>query len=368
MKSIGIITFHSSHNYGSVLQAYAMVCTMRSLGLQVSVIDYRHPKTIAMYDFSWWSKNRGLKANLANLWYRGFLRRAIKREQKFNSFINSYFPLTKRYLDYKEIEDIYDYLVCGSDQIWNPKSSGKNSPAYFLDFGDNNSTRFSYAASSGSQPFAKGQEEKYCRYLQKFKNIGVREYGMVTYIKEALGLSSTVNPDPTALITMEDWQKIEEPVIDVPEKYILVYSISNMIETVKFAGKVGKEYNIPVLHINPSRGSYYNMKKAGVISLNDISPGQFLWLFHHAQFVISNSFHGNMFSIIYQRPFAWYVTNEKDGRISTLHERLGLGKTRQVKELEDISKEIWAMDYCTINTIVDNIRKQGIQYIMECIS
>ena len=136
----------------------------------------------------------------------------------------------------------------------------------------------------------------------------------------------------------------------------------------KFAGKVGKEYNIPVLHINPSRGSYYNMKKAGVISLNDISPGQFLWLFHHAQFVISNSFHGNMFSIIYQRPFAWYVTNEKDGRISTLHERLGLGKTRQVKELEDISKEIWAMDYCTINTIVDNIRKQGIQYIMECIS
>ena len=134
-KKCGIVTFHSSHNYGSVLQAYAMVRVMQKMGLDAELIDFRHPRTTDMYEWRLWSTYKNWKWNLRELVLRGLFSFGKKREQVFSDFIENVLKKSKRVKDKNDIPDIYDILVCGSDQIWNPKASGENDPIYYLDFG-----------------------------------------------------------------------------------------------------------------------------------------------------------------------------------------------------------------------------------------
>lgn len=366
MKKIGIVTFHSSHNYGSVFQAYAMAIVLQKMGLDARIVDYRHPATTAAYEFVWWYRGRSLKANLSNLWRHGILRKDREREQNFNDFINKNLPLTERYTKKDDIKDEFDYLVCGSDQIWNPKASGRNSSVYYLDFGKRETIRFSYAASSGGEDFAKGHEKEIGAYLSSLKRIGVRENSMKEYIHHTFNMECTVNPDPTSLLEQDDWVRLEEPVENIPNKFLLVYSLRNMRETVLFAKEVGDRYNLPVIHINPKRGRKGNEKVAGVRSLTTVSPSQFLWLFHHATFIVTNTFHGNMFSIIYRKPFVWYKKNN-DERILTLHEFIGLGELRQVSDTNKFDGTLLTMDYASIEKLIRNFKDAGLKYMKDCI-
>lgn len=369
MKTIGIVTYHSSHNYGSVLQAYAMVRTMQKLGLDAKIIDFRHPKTTAAYEFSLWSRYLSFKANLSKLIYRGVLGIGKEREEKFRRFIDTSFPKTKTYTKCEDIHEHFDFLVCGSDQIWNPCASGCNDMTYFLEFDNKNAIKFSYAASSGGQDFCKGWEEKAYRILYSFKRIGVREECMKEYLKSNFDLQSTVNPDPTALLDKEEWEKLEEPLSSIPEKYLLVYSIRSMSDTVEFALKAGLKFNLPVVHINPKNGSEANFCLEGVFSFNNVSPGQFLWLFHHATFIVSNTFHGNMFSVIYRKNFVWYRTNPNDTRMLTLHSKIGLGSSRciDVDNICDFSKLDNKIDYSSIESNITQFKNEGINYICDII-
>ena len=184
-KKCGIVTFHSSHNYGSVLQAYAMVRVMQKMGLDAELIDFRHPRTTDMYEWRLWSTYKNWKWNLRELVLRGLFSFGKKREQVFSDFIENVLKKSKRVKDKNDIPDIYDILVCGSDQIWNPKASGENDPIYYLDFGTT-TCKFSYAASSGSVRFGDENPELFKKYLQNLKSIGVRERFMQEYIKEEL--------------------------------------------------------------------------------------------------------------------------------------------------------------------------------------
>lgn len=363
MKNIGIVTFHSSHNYGSVFQAYAMAKVMQNLGLNAKIIDFRHPATVAKFEFVWWYKGQSLKANLSNLLYRGLLGQGKKREHMFNEFIEKNMPLTKRYQNRKCINEHFDYLVCGSDQIWNPKATGKNDPIYYLDFDDDSTIRFSYAASSGSSPFAEGCEEQMNHYLKRMKGIGVRETYMKDYIQEKFGLSAVVNPDPTFLLDKEEWQKLEEPVCGLPKDYLLVYTLKAKQDCLLFAAEIGKKLNLPVVIINPGRGRKDRSIEGANYSLFDVAPGQWLWLYHNAKFVVSNTFHGNMFSVIYRKNFVCYAPDLRDTRIVTLHSRIGLGDTRLLKASIDFDVKKRTIDYGSINSQIESFRQEGVGYI-----
>ena len=165
----GIVTFHSSHNYGSVLQAYAMVKVMQRLGLDAELIDFRHPRTTDMYEWRLWSPYKNWKWNLRELVLRGLFGFGKKREQVFSDFIENVLVKSKRVKDKNDIPDIYDVLICGSDQIWNPKASGENDPIYYLDFGTT-TCKFSYAASSGSVRFGDSNPTQFKKYLTNLKN------------------------------------------------------------------------------------------------------------------------------------------------------------------------------------------------------
>lgn len=357
----GIVTFHSAHNYGSVLQSYAMVMTMKKMGLDAELIDFRHPHTTDAYEWRLWTPYKNWRWNLKDIALRGIMGIGKNREQVFKDFIDHQLPKSDRVSGYKEIPpQKYDVLVCGSDQIWNPVSTGENDPIYFLDFG-NTKCKFSYAASAGSCKFPQEEHDKYAAYLKHLKSIGVREVFLQNYLKEEFGVDSVVNPDPTLLLNAEEWAGIEKVYPNLPEQYLLVYTLAKVDETLAFAHQVGTKLGLPVVQICNTRGLKGKSKKNVDYNIMDASPQQFLWLFHHANFIVTNTFHGNMFSVIFRKNFVHYDVNGNDSRITTLHEAIGLKKSRMIKNIEDIKEK--QINYNLIEDSINAYANKGIQFI-----
>lgn len=357
----GIVTFHSSHNYGSVLQAYAMVKVMQRLGLDAELIDFRHPRTTDMYEWRLWSPYKNWKWNLRELVLRGLFGFGKKREQVFSDFIENVLVKSKRVKDKNDIPNIYDVLICGSDQIWNPKASGENDPIYYLDFGTT-TCKFSYAASSGSVRFGDSNPTQFKKYLTNLKSIGVREQFMKDYIKEAFGLESTVNPDPTFLLDATEWAQIEKPYKGLPEKYLLVYTIQQPKVTIKLAQQVATFLKLPIVQICNDRDWNALTHKGVNYRLLDVSPQQFLWLFHNATFVVTNTFHGNMFSIIFRKNFIHYITDICDTRIITLHNIIKL-RGKMIQNISSFNRRQSIIDYSILETNITNYRNRGLDFI-----
>ena len=367
MKTIGIVTFHRSHNYGSALLAYAMSRIMSSLGLDARIVDYRHHASELMYGFVWWDKSRSFRQNVHHLISHGLLGRGRKRRKAFDRFITGNLPLTRPYSDRSGIKEHFDYLVCGSDQIWNPDAPDSRDDIYFLDFGDKDTVKFSYAASSGGRKFMAVNEDRTKDLLSAMKRIGVREQFMKDYISSRFGLESTVNPDPTLLLPSSEWASLEREVPNLPSEFILVYSLLDTCRTVALAADLGRELSLPVVHLNHWTEAKANRVEGAGISLFGVSPEQFLWLIHKASFVVSNSFHGNIFSIIYRKDFVCPAFDSEDERIVTLHERVGLGKERFIRSSGNFSPGLRHIDYAALEGNIEAFRNEGLRFIKECL-
>lgn len=365
MRRCGIVTFHSPHNYGSVLQAYALIKVLREMGLKAEIIDFRHPHTTDMYEWKFWSPYKTVRWNVVDLVIRGMFGIGREREKQFRKFIEHILPKSKRYYNRSEIPgNEYDILICGSDQIWNPISTGENDPIYFLDFG-NTVCRFSYAASSGSRPFGDGCHERIQVYLEKFISIGVREKFMQDYIKEEFGFESTINPDPTLLLSAEKWSEIEVEYSKLPKNYLLVYSLWEHKDILSFAQAAAEYLRLPLVHISTDYTLRALFHKGIKYSLTDVSPQQFLWLFHYASFIVTNTFHGNMFSVIYRKNFINYATDGKrDARISTLHEMIGL-KDRIMSDIEIFKTANKEIDYSKIEDEILCFQEFGVDFLKK---
>lgn len=362
-RKCGIVTFHSAHNYGSVLQSYAMVMIMKKLGLDAELIDFRHPHTTAIYEWKLWTAYKNWKWNIKDFILRGILGIGKKREKVFRDFIDTKLPMSQRVSNRNEIPPTdYDVLVCGSDQIWNPVSTGENNPIYFLDFGMT-SCRFSYAASAGSSKFPPEEHEKYARYLENLRSIGVREQFLKDYIESEFQLESEVNPDPTLLVNRLEWEKIEEPYLGLPRQYLLVYTLVHASETLAFARQIGNKLGLPVVQICNTRGLKGKLKKHVDYVLLDASPSQFVWLFNHARFIVTNTFHGNMFSVIFRKSFVHYDVNGFDSRITTLHNAIGLNQTRMIRTVDDLKES--DINYAIIESQISAFSDKGIQFIKK---
>lgn len=362
----GIVTFHSAHNYGSVLQAYAMVMTMKNLSMDAELIDFRHPHTADAYEWKLWTPYKNWRWNLKDIFLRGMMGIGKKREKVFKDFIEHQLLKSERFNSRKDIpSNKYDVLICGSDQIWNPVSTGENDPIYFLDFG-NTSCKFSYAASAGSCKFPVQEHDKYLGLLKNLKSIGVRENFLQDYIKEEFALDSVVNPDPTLLLSADEWEKIEKSYMGLPKQYLLVYTLVKTDETLAFARQVGIKLGLPVVEICNTRGLKGKSKKNVDYNIMDASPQQFLWLFHHASFIVTNTFHGNMFSVIFRKSFVHYDVNGNDSRITTLHEAIGLKRTRMIKDVDALKER--DINYNLIEDQIKAYADEGIQYIKSNLS
>lgn len=300
-KKAAIATYHKSWNYGACLQAYASLRVFENIGFDAVLVNYvnadERPKTAVDHLMSGNVKN-AVSAAIKNTLF-GCRRNAMKA---FDSFHRS----LRRTPSVSCAEDLVglsvDILVAGSDQIWNPEiSGGMLDPVFLLDT-VGSAKKISFASSAGSHRFTVQEQDELKRSLDGYSAVSVREDFLGDQIEEFTGARPFKCLDPTLMLTSEQWSFEEKRPRDVEEgeKYILAFTLkSNDGEGAGFWGCLSKDTGLPVWRL--TNNSY---REKGVDrQLLGMTPQEFLWLVHHASFIITDSFHGTAFSINYSTPF-----------------------------------------------------------------
>lgn len=291
MKRCGIITIHKVPNYGATFQAFALLKFINNLKrVDVEIIDYQMNGTL-VYDKSCNRVIRKIWGILNN--FPLYLSRK-KKDKKFAEFWEKNYILSLR--SYNGDEDIfsnppcYDIYIAGSDQLFNLELTN-NSSAFYLQFAKGR--KISYSTSFGMKGIQKSFRPLMEKTLPSFSSISVREKSACEYIKKEMGLECRTTVDPVLLLNRDEWSVYSRKV-RLPAKYIFVYIMSdneNINPTIQW---VKQKANLPVVAIK----TFDNNPHVKARFIEDAGPSEFLYLVEHAEFVITNSYHGSLLSII----------------------------------------------------------------------
>lgn len=374
-KKALIITMHRIINYGSALQAWALQESIKKMGFDVQLIDYRYPNDYYFnhckcerFSLRHFLKKITLKNVLSVFKYK-ILYQSKKQQNLFHQFWQDYFSLTKEYVspnDLKENPPIADVYVTGSDQVWNPKTM-YGDPAFFLDFGNSLIPRISYAASFGINVIPDEYKDEYIKYINKYKDLSIREKTGIEIVKSLTGRDSTLVCDPTLLLTKEDYSILaSSSTIKIDKPYLLAYILDyayNPRPAIDYVIKqVSKKLGLHIVYLLCGNVNGY---KIGSTTVSAVGPNEFCKLFHDASFVVTSSFHGTVFSLINEKSFYAITSAEKtDSRISSLLQEVGL-KDRGIpaNQLLDIQSFNLNVDYTLVRSEVLRIRKNSIDYL-----
>lgn len=327
MKTVGIITMHKVINYGSALQAYALQQVIEKLGYDCEIIDYVYPNE---YHLSQYAKMPFWKSwilFIIQLLY-GFPQK--KRMKLFESFYSKFLKLSS--VCYKSREQLqnhpphYDIYVTGSDQVWNPKYIGGDTN-FMLSF-VSDVPKIAYSASFATDSISEKYKEMYKNCLNEYAAISVREQKGVEIVNSLLGRNAEVVLDPTLLLKAEEYETIaKESTIQINEPYILAYILGYSFNPYPYVEHLIKHiqkklgYKVYLLNVSNVRMLFVR----DTVRLQKVGPSEFVYLFKNASFVITTSFHGTAFSIIFNKPFyALVKKGNRDDRIMSLLQLLGL--------------------------------------------
>lgn len=365
MKKVKILTFHNAENYGATLQAYALKETLKKLETEPSFINYIDKNILKDYILI---RTNSLKSFFSSIFYWP---RNLKRKMNFRKFINKYLDgNTKPYFNKEEIEcDVNgeEVYIAGSDQIFNPNLTGGLSDIYTLNFGDNNITKIVYGASVGNEESIEKNENDFSSKLQSINMLSVRESNLIESLKSVTGKVIEKVLDPTLLLEKKEWDNLilENKVKQLyNEKYILVYTLFENKEITKITNYLSEKTGYKVIHFRK-----YNTYKKQKCSLYTKGPADFVNAFKNSEYVITNSFHGLVFSIIFERKFYAVMPNERAGRLKDLITVLGLEK-RAVQNISDIlNKDIdETIDFTNAKNTIDNEKQKSIEYLKKGIN
>ena len=348
---IAIITFHRAINYGAVLQAYALGKHIQGRGGNVKIVDYN----AEFYrKYSLFHNIKNIRAVLGECMRIPIV---TKKKKKFRNFIRKNMQLTMEMSgksDYWNlIEKDFDLFISGSDQVWNYEYIGLDGK-YFLDFVKDSQKKNSYAASFGfgSLPM---HEKWYKDKLADFNNISVRERSASDIITKLLPQRKIVDVvvDPTMLVPRKEWQKLETKPRAARGKYVLLYIFGEQRELIEFAIDIAKSEKADIVYV--CDGIFKNIDATYA---RGIGPEEWLYLVNHAEAVVTNSYHGLVFSLIFNKSLFIGLNPPPDNTNSRMLEAMknyGLEDRIIEKNGRWISKEI---DYLSINNkICEDVRR-----------
>ena len=319
----GLVTFYHIHHYGALLQAAATERAVESLGGACEIIDYYVNQNNDLF-----RKPTGVGSAAADVHTALHYKALRDRYQRFERFSKDHLRISgHRFESLEELRSAelpYDLILSGSDQIWNPKifPDGRFDPVFFGTFSSRR--KIAYAPSFGVPHIPEGMEEELRSYLESFSHISVRERQGREIVKEITGKDVPVVLDPTLLLTAEQWSAMAVPP-DRSGGYILCYCISKPGALAPYIQRLAEETGLPVVQLCGIRQKVHP-KAACVL---DAGPSEFLGLFQNASYVCTNSFHGTVFSVQFQKPFFTAVAPSElaapeSSRTFSILSRLGL--------------------------------------------
>lgn len=361
MTKVGIITFHRAHNYGAVLQAYALYSTIKNISiddsLNVSFVD-NSPRYITNSYKPLPKINKNAIKNPL-LYVKNILTYGLKKERynKFNSFIE------KMSMGSANTED-YDIVVCGSDQIWNPNITTGIDPFYYggLSSKGQKPKKISYAASFGLNSLPIETRSEIAKNLKSFSSISVRESNGVDILNDELNIKGATHVvDPCLLLNGNDWKKIAKDV-NINERYVFVYRMNDSIDLIKAASDYATKNNCKIIEI-----SYGYKNRTKIISNHEIrlelGPEEFLGLIMNAEFVFTNSFHSTVFSVLFEKKFYSFSIGKISSRITSFLNSIGL----ENQYLESYSNSVndIVVDYTKVNEKLKKLSKDSKLFLFE---
>ena len=348
---IGIITFHDTTNFGSLLQTTGLFAFLNQHYRSVEVINYQCEaivrKELPMKNINYFNLKDVLKAIL--------IYPPIKRKYKeMERFSNENLNISKNQYFKENIEkanEIYDCFVVGSDILWHENITEYDS-TYFLDFADQNKSKISYATSLGldNEDLTEWQKQMSNKYLSCFNYISVREPNALNELKNITNKKINVVCDPTILIEKKYWLKFIKNIDN--KKYVLIYFRDEKNMVFDFARKISKDKGLKVLFINNGKENQ-NIQNIWPKSIED-----FLSLIFNAEYIVTASYHGVIFSLLFNKEFYYFNRNYK-GRMENLIEKSGV-KNRNLEFIE-YNKNLLEekIDYDLVNRNIDKFRMES---------
>lgn len=340
--NIGIITFHSAHNYGAMLQAFALQKYIKNnYNCNVKNINFNTDKDIKAYKI--FKKHKKIHSYIWEILKFLHYSELKKRHNSFESFLNDYIDTTERYPTYKKLIENpppFDIYISGSDQVFSPM--GKELIAYYLDFGYDDTKRIAYAPSFGYTSIPDDKKEIIKKLLLRFNYLSAREKSGCQIIKDLINKDVPNVVDPVFLLDSQEYRKISNPVKLKYENYILCYSLVGIKKQIALAIRLKEITGLPIVLIKdsallPIKGVDKIIRFAG--------PREFLWLFDNAKYVVTDSFHGTAFSLIFKKNFFSTIAfPEKADRIYSILNEIGLND-RIIDNLIEITENNLEINY-----------------------
>lgn len=372
MKKVGIITYHRSHNYGALLQAYSLLTFLRKKKLNVEIIDYWPLYRKGIYDLLYLNfKEKSILFNIKTIIaFVVVFSRKYTRYRRFNKFIHNELGVVKKkpILNGIEISDNYDSLFFGSDQIWrfNEFSSFTGlDPVYWGAYPLNaNIKKISYAASMGKMNTKQLNNKKVGELLLNFSSISVREKQLLDYVKNLTSKKVTHVLDPVFLLSKSEWDELAQKrgfKTDFKKKYLLLYNLNMSEETYYIAKEIAKERDLEIFELS----GFVRPFKLGKRHKDKFGPMEFINAIKNAEFVISTSFHGVAFSILFEKNFLSLGMKNNSDRVTSLLASLDLENHYFEKGKEFLLGQI---DYNSVNLKLETLKKESLNFLEVNIS
>lgn len=361
---IGILTFHRAINYGAVLQCYALYKTLKSMGYDVEVIDYR-PNAIEKYRMQFRMKDfADAKGVIGKLRYLvsciTLIGSKFRTSKKFDAFLCNNLTMSPVYKDASEIKNYYDVVFFGSDQIWNPQICEGLDKAYYGQFDKGHAKFIGYAVSLGRQDLILGQAaEPFKLYLGSFDKIAVREETLQKFLADKFDVNAEMVCDPSLLLSREECEGIAVKPKD--EKYVLLFMLEDNPCFVKFAERIACQIDAKVIRMGAVQNPFHNYHCK---MRPELSPAEFMGYIKHADCIVTDSFHATSFSIIMQKNFYTLMKKNNNDRSKTILSVAGL-EGRQIDACKDVIFS--SVDFTGVQQRLDSYKNKSILYISECL-
>ena len=358
---IGIVTWYKNGNFGGTLQAFALQTVLQRQGYETEFVNYNEANKLTTK----------IKRILKNIFVRiKYPSSAISRK-KIWKFVKKNMNESRFFNNYNKLKDYakenYKVAICGSDQIWS--NINEINEFYYLTFMEK-SKRIAYAPSIGVNKIDKEKEKKFKEYINDIKYLSVRETYGRNIIKKITGNSAKVVLDPTLLLNSNEWRYfLKLPPPQNKSRYILCYFISYKKEYVDFAERLSKQTNLPIIYISSAKIKFGKPKQRSKCGIRE-----FITLINEAEYVLTDSFHGLVFSINFNKKVAVFRRfNDNDiicqnSRIYSILEQLGI-ENFLLETTDDVKKIIDnEFNYIEINKKLNSLRIKSNNYLFESLN
>jgi len=369
-QKVGIITYHqAAYNAGAMLQAYALHKSIQDFGYSCEVIN--HKIDYNSFSLDWFDdlvREYGFIKGFAK-----YLNRRLKgmysgetKEILYEKFLKNKIKTSPKYKTLDELSNVkYDAIVYGSDQIWNEKLVGGFRSEFFGGVVSADIPKIAYAASSGKGCISEEVKEQAYPLLKDFKFISAREKQLTDFLINDYNLKAVTTLDPTLLLSRESWRKVEAK---LPEnlkgkKYILLYTFDDP-SACEYARKLSEETGLSIVYY---RWCGTSKKFDDMIQISDIGPDGFLTLVDNAEYVCTSSFHGTVFSIIFQKKFYSITGYEFPVRIQDLLSSLQINNNMS-EYMDRIVFDGSQYDAVTVNNNLQLLRENSLLFIKNSLT